>query len=126
MFGQFSPTAAEWMPANRSFPLELQLTLDWSLSHLEVEAEHVDDDDMVEHWVSKAGGLLSHQLEGGLHHPQAVVQDLVPTDAGQQTWPRASVSPCERKKTIPTLNINSSDGYYPNWAPRIVKTSQTS
>ena len=101
--------------------------MDWShVSYLKVESEHVDDDDMVEHWVTKADALLSHQFEGGLHHPQAVVQDLVPTDAGQQTWPRASDLTCERKKTIPTLNINSSDGYYPDWTSRIIKTSQTS
>ena len=95
------------------------------MAHLEMETEHVDDDDVVEHWVSKAGGLLSHQLEGGLHHPQAVVQDLILADTRQQTWPAASISASE-KKTMPTLNVHSPDGQYPDWTPRIIKTSQTS
>ena len=97
--------------------------VDWS--HLKVESEHVNDDDMAEHRLPQAGALLSHQLEGGLHHPQPVVQDLVLTDASQQTLPRASISASE-KKTIPTLYINSADGYYPDWTPRIIKTSEAS
>ena len=64
---------------------------------------------MVEHWVSKADALLSHQFEGGLHHPQSVVQDLILAHTGQQSWASASISVSE-KKTNPTLDINSADG----------------
>ena len=62
--------------------------------------------------MSEAGGLLPHQLEGGLHHPQAVVQDLILTDTGQQTWPPVSISGSEKKlmRAKPTLNVNSPDG----------------
>ena len=67
MFGPFSPAAAESRPGNTSFLLEPRQWIGLT-SHLKVESEHVDDDDVVEHWVTKADALLSHQFEGGLHH----------------------------------------------------------
>ena len=69
-----------------------------------METEHVDDDDVVEHWVTEAGALLSHELEGGLHHPQAVVQDLVLAHTGQETCGQHQSHLPRRKQFLPWMS----------------------
>ena len=79
---------------------------------LQVQTGHVDDDDVVKDRMVQTGALLPHEAERGLHHPQAVVHDLVPADTGEQTWPAMSDFSLSDKfppfiSTLPIGNIQT-------------------